>query len=176
MRARSYGISAWVLLAVCGANATVHDVPDDFGTIQAAITASTHGDTVLVAPGTYEENIVFYGREIVVASWYLTTGDTTYVETTSVFGSANGPVVRFVDGEGRATRLVGVTLHGGHAQSGGGIMIQDSAPVIVGNRITGNAGGSYFGGGIGSRNSTPVITDNLIADNGECQFGGGMFY
>src|SRR5687768_16244262 len=40
--------------------ATIH-VPADQPTIQAAIDASASGDTVLVAPGTYYEDINFFG-------------------------------------------------------------------------------------------------------------------
>jgi len=33
-------------------------VPDDFGTIQAAVTAAAAGDTIRIRPGVYFENVV----------------------------------------------------------------------------------------------------------------------
>ena len=43
-------------------------VPDDYTTIQGAIDAAVDGDTVLVKPGTYVENISFKGKAITVTS------------------------------------------------------------------------------------------------------------
>src|SRR5258708_28288076 len=49
---------------------TIH-VPADQPTIQAGINVAKNGDTVLVSPGTYYENINFLGKRITVksASW-----------------------------------------------------------------------------------------------------------
>ena len=49
-------------------HAAVINVPADQPTIQDAIDVAQTGDTVLVAPGTYLENINFSGKSITVKS------------------------------------------------------------------------------------------------------------
>lgn len=68
-----------LFFAFYGLYATIINVPDDQPTIQAGIDASTNGDTVLVQPGTNYENINYNGKNITVASLFLTTQDTTYI-------------------------------------------------------------------------------------------------
>ena len=50
-------------------------VPVKYPSIQAAIDSAVPGDTVLVAPGRYYENIRFKGKGIVVASRFARTRD-----------------------------------------------------------------------------------------------------
>ena len=74
-------------------------VPQQYPTIQAGITASVHGDTVLVSEGTYFENIKYRGKRIIVASLYLLDQDTAHISRTIIDGSQGvdtGSVVSFV--------------------------------------------------------------------------------
>src|SRR5438309_7516139 len=70
------------------ARAATINVPAGQPTIQAAINAASNGDTILVAPGTYRENINFMGKAITVTS----SGGPA---VTTINGSARGTVVIF---------------------------------------------------------------------------------
>ena len=60
-------------------SATIINVPADQPTIQAGIDAANDTDTVLVADGTYYENIDFIGKAITVASNFLIDADTLHI-------------------------------------------------------------------------------------------------
>jgi len=69
---KATAIASLVLLALaataaCGA--IVH-VPGGASSIQAGIAAANDGDTVLVAPGTYVENISLMGKRVALL-WLL---------------------------------------------------------------------------------------------------------
>lgn len=172
MRPRSLGIPGLFLIWATCAGATIYHVPGDFQSVQMAISSSAYGDTVLMAPGTYQENIIFNGHEILVGSWYVTTGDTSYVESTKLWGAANNSVVRFLDGEGRAARLVGLTLYDGHAQSGGGVFCSGSSPTLERLRIH-DCEADWAGGGIFGENGDPLVSECVIFNNTGGQWGGG---
>ena len=65
-------------------------VPTDYATIQEAIIASEDRDTILVAPGTYQENINYSGKNIVIGSYYLTYSVDYFIEQTIIDGNQNG--------------------------------------------------------------------------------------
>jgi len=142
-------------------------VPSDQPTIQAAINVATDGDTVLVAPGTYFENINFGGKAITVTS-------ESGPQDTIIDGRNANPVVIFTSGEGRDSILNGFTLQNGNNQGiapGGGIRIQGSSPTITNNVIKNNR--ACDGGGIGSSLGSPLIQLNTITSNSPISCVGG---
>jgi hypothetical protein len=144
----------------------VINVPGDSPTIQGAIDVAAPGDTVLVAPGTYFENINFGGKAITVES-------AQGPEATIIDGNLAGSVVTFVSEEGLASVLRGFTLQRGFAGfEGGGVKISSSSPTVVGNIITNNRA-CTGGAGISADFSSARIQDNLITNNSQIYCGGG---
>lgn len=156
-------ISAW---------ATVINVPEDYPTIQDGINVCNDGDTVIVKPDTYYENISFNRHNITVASFFLTTGDTSFISTTIINGSRDGSVITFDGGETNTAVIIGFTLECGSATRGGGILCWHSNPTITKNVITGNEADE--GGGICCVVSDPIIFDNLV-DKNFAYRGGGIY-
>jgi len=152
------------------------NVPADQPTIQAGINIAVDGDTVLTQPGTYVENINFNGKNIIVASHFLTTQDTSYISQTIIDGNQNGHVVTFESSEDSTAVLTGFTITNGHAiypnSKGGGIFCSNSHSIIENNIIKENIADNA-GGGIYCNNSSPIIRNNKILDNISWDLGGG---
>jgi serine protease len=143
--------------AGAAAEAATIRVPADAASIQEAIASAAPGDTVLVAPGTYVENLTFLGKAITVVS----EGGPA---VTVIDGNFAGPVVGFAEGEPRAAVLRGFTIqHGASSFGGGGLFIQNSSPTIADNWIISN--GACTGAGVYSNFASPLIQGNRIAGN-----------
>ena len=91
-------------------SADIINIPGDCATIQSGIGAAQDGDTVLVQPGTYIENINFNGKNITVASFFLITQDTSYISNTIIDGGGIESVVTFENGEDTNACLAGLTI------------------------------------------------------------------
>jgi poly(3-hydroxybutyrate) depolymerase len=174
-----------ILLCNTITSAGVINVPEDHTTIQAGIDASADGDTVLVAPGEYFENINFKGKAIFLSSHYFLDQDPAYISSTIINGSNaqnsnNASVVTLRSGEDANSVLNGFTITGGRGtkytsewprHAGGGIFILSGASItnnhIINNNLIGN-NPPPDGGGIhvnsGSSN-TIIIRNNLIENN-----------
>ncbi len=159
-------------------SATIINIPDDYSTIQQGIDASIDGDTVLVHPGIYVENINFDAHNITVGSLFLTTGDILYVSTTVIDGNSSGSVVTFESGEDSTAVITGFTIRSGYNDDeGGGIYCDSSDPLISNNVIRENearSDGIGVGGGIYCSNSNAMIIDNTINEN-VAYYGGGIY-
>ena len=131
---------------------------DPMGSIQAAIAASSSGDTILVANGLYSEDIDFLGKAIRVES-------ADGPEVTTISGTQT--VVTISSGEAPGTALVGFTIRDGMGASGaaGGIHLDGSAQARVERCIIrNNRGGDHseVPDAEGSRFSTPSSSSTVV--------------
>ena len=169
----------WILLVglslglVSIAQGAIVNVPADYGTIQTALDSAAQGDTVLVAPGTYVENIDFHGKQLVLASWFLTTRDTAYISQTVIDGNRDSSTVSIESVSQPGTILAGFSITNGLGTGdwprvrGGGIHIKVAAPEIRHCYIYGNesVGNSNRGAGIYASSSNIVISNCRIFNN-----------
>ena len=170
--------------------AGIINVPADIDSIQGGIDLATNGDTVLVQPSTYFENINFKGKAITVASLFIMNGDTNHINNTIIDGSQpsnpdSGSVVYFASNEDTNSVLTGFTITGGSgtvghwfpgwgpSKSGGGIRVAFSGAKIEKNKIINNnitTSGDTVASGVGivaiaDFADYVVIRDNQISEN-----------
>lgn len=161
------------------------NVPGDFSTIQAAIDTAVNGDTVLVQPGTYVENISFNGKNIIIGSLFLTTQDTSYISLTVIDGNQNGSVMQIFDSGTDTTTIMGLTLKNGTGTSdtqydpwvGGGAIFTKDANLILSNIVLDqNIISLRYGGGILFYPSSKFlkISNSTIKNCSVPDAGGGM--
>jgi hypothetical protein len=151
------------------ASSTTLHVPGDYPTIQAAIDAASAGDQVLVASGTYFENLHTRGKSLIVRSQAGATA-------TIVDGRRLGSVLVITGGG----TVEGFTFRNGQAQDGGGIHVQGPSETrIQHNVIEQNRAGfmidSGNGGGVWSFTAAIIIEENTIRNNYAGASGGGIY-
>jgi hypothetical protein len=172
-------VNLWKIGHATSSPASIRPVPSQYSTIQAAIDAALHGDTVLVDEGTYYENIRYNGKHIVLGSRYVLDSDTSHISRTIINGSTSanadsGSVVSFLGGEDTTSVLCGFTITGGTGttyspgfytpfdKGGGGVYVKAGARIshnhITLNTISPSGTSSLYGAGIGTfRDSAKLI-------------------
>ena len=148
---------AIALLGASPADGAVLAVPGDHPSVQAALEAAEDGDEIRVAPGTYVEHVDFLGKAVTVGG----SGPETVLQ-----GTGKGSVVTFASGEGPDSILDSVTVTGGSAPMGGGILIMGASPTIRRSVIADNAASSRGSGiYVGGAAAAPHIHNNLVMYN-----------
>ncbi len=139
-------------------------VPSMCPNIQTAIDAAIDGCEIIVSPGTYDENIHFLGKNIILRS--SDPMDPSIVASTII--DAN---VTFSGTELTTCVLSGLTITNGYALRGGGINGNGTMATIQNNIISGNSA-HYYGGGL--YDCDGIIQNNTIEDNSADTDGGGL--
>jgi len=155
MRASSIVPVVILMLSVIAAADTLY-VPQNYGTIQEGIHAAMEGDTVLVAPSTYYENIDFMGKMVIVKS--LGGPESTCIDGGSSPYPELGSVVSFKSAERPGTILEGFTIRNG-----------------FGTRVHKTGQYDWVGGGVYCFESSPTLIDLIITDNHVMDWGGGVY-
>lgn len=173
------------LLVSISATSVTHivkqDGSGDFSHIQPAIEAANNGDTILVYPGVYVENVDFIGKALTVNSLEALEGDRSYVQSTIIDGNRTNPCVSFINGNLEAT-LRGFTLRNGMGSflgsdeleaMGGGVNILQTGRVNLTNcDITDNV--AALGAGVCSYGGPLYLSGVNIFENQSVYSGGGL--
>lgn len=173
-------------------------VPSDYSTIQEAIDSAHSGTTILVAPGSYDENLTVVKKTLILRSdldgdWRTHDIDP---ENTIVDGGQRGSTVLFTEGTGVPSRLEGFTIKNGtgtykyvfpmgSVRMGGGVCVDDGASLkllnniikenVIVEHVTWAVGAGVYMSGSGPQ----IIKGNTITQNSfnspsSMQRGGGI--
>ena len=163
---------AWSVVLMLGTNvstfAAEYFVPDNFATIQAAINASSSGDTITVRPGTYNERLDIGGRNIVLKSELGAAA--TIIDPQG----AGGVVVQATNAAANGWRFEGFTIRNGLDS---GLYISGVTATVKNCKFLNNqasrGGGAHVRAGANVTFEGCEFTQNK-ANSGE--FAGGAFY
>lgn len=152
----------WIAVP-CGARTITVDPNGfaDFTTIQAAIDDSNNGDTILVAAGTYYENIRIAWKDDI-------TVQGSGAEVTTINGGGNGHVVWFNNLASGTVSDFTITNSGDDPLFSAAVFTSQCSVTIADNIIVNNANGISI-----SSNSNAVVTGNRIINNTSI-FGEGI--
>ncbi len=157
------------------------DGTGDYSAIQSAIDCCSNGDTIIVYPGRYLENLnLNHKQQITLASLEFTTGNAAYIGQTIIDGHEVESCIKIEYGE-QNILIQGFSITNGAAQMlsiptcsfGGGVLIQNQSRVSVVNcAIFNNT--ATAGGGIEDDNAFLNLSNVSIRDN-RSEVGGGIF-
>ncbi|MFH1501971.1 MAG: right-handed parallel beta-helix repeat-containing protein [Candidatus Eisenbacteria bacterium] len=151
-------------------------VPSEYATVEDALASAAPGDTVLLAPGTYNESELHVPWSVALVG--RAGPDSTVIDGSGYGSGTTGLLIGYgaerVDGLPPA-RLEGLTVTGFNDS---GIMVRSCAPVITDCVVRDNTTW-YRGGGLRcEQRGSPLVTDvwfirNSVPDDYSESYGGG---
>ncbi len=159
-----------LLLGGVAVNAADHRVPDDFPTIEDAITHAAAGDTVTVAPGTYHEVMLPLRDRLTLR------GASGNPDDVVVDGQGAGSMIYHTDPTTNVT-ISHLSFLNGVAAGGGAIRIQSADNLTISDCVFAN-NHAVLGGAIyfhSLKVSQQVIRDCRFHDNESEDTGGAVY-
>ncbi len=149
------------------------DGTGNYAHIHTALYYAFSGDTILVYPGTYYENLNTE-KDIFLVSLNWTTGDSTYISQTIIDGRGIGTCL---EASYNDFTLWGFTIQNGKTGDentyGGGVHLVFSNATIK-NCIVQNSEAKYGGGGVSCYEGVLNISGTTIRNN-KSMSGGGLY-
>jgi len=172
-----------VNVLITGGSWRVIHIPEAYTTIQEGIDVSAEGDTVVVHPGLYFENLHLQTPNIVLTSLFYISGDLNTIDSTIIDGGAAGRVLNIPDDHDSSLVIHGLTIQNGFSDTGmgGGVYATSDVTfrhcIIQGNRSTGEY---TYGGGIYVGHFSRLILENVIVRGNSLEgsdnvYGAGIF-
>jgi len=170
-RTLTVGLLIAILLAIPSTGfSAIYYVPDDYGTVQAALNGVSGGDAIIVRDGTYSgpgnRDLDFMNKAVTLRS--ENGPENCTIDAT---GGNRGFVIW--RGETLTSILDGFTITNGNTGYGAGIYIENSSPMII-NCILVNNTATAYGGGLCLANSSPSLANCTIVGNSASLGGGGI--
>ncbi len=180
-------VSLFLLLSVCVSGAVIHVDPSgtgDYSTIQVAIDAAEPNDVIVLQPGVYQglgnRDLDPNGQPLTICGTDPDNWDVVMATVIDPQGTNEDHHrgFHFHSNETNLAIVEGITIRNGYAEYGGGVLCQQSSPLIRCCLIELNEGDNCYwpmgSGGIHCENSQAVI-EYCILNGNKGGFGGGLF-
>ena len=164
-------------VAINGSNNNDGSINNPFSSMQFAYDRANEDDTILVHPGTYNDDIWLYGKNVVLGSLFLSTGDTSFISNTIIDGDSTDCNIAIYGNIDSTCRVTGFTIQNGIGcvyGQGAGIYVESASPRLDNLIIKNNVGGTN-GGGICLNGNSNSFINNVVIQNNSADTGGGLY-
>ncbi len=158
------------------------DGSGDFSEIQMAIDLVEDGDTLLVYPGTYYENLRIFYKDIHLMSLFAVTQDTSYIHTTILDGRHTSNVI-YSYYSPTGISVTGFTITNGYCNTeiengfhhGAGVIFFGN-DLVISHCIIEHNYSEYRAGGVFIADGSLYLKGTIIRFNVGVESGGGLAF